>query len=60
MPHFWLVLVDPKTHITLWTLDEYVSVSGMQKSREKNFEDALDKLVGDLKVLTAQPSLVAK
>jgi hypothetical protein len=32
----------------------------MQKSREKNFEDALDKLVGDLKVLTAQPSLVAK
>ena len=57
VPQFGLMLMDPKTHIVLWTLDEHVSQGmGTQKTRDKNFEDALNKLVGDLKALTAQPA----
>jgi hypothetical protein len=53
-PHFWLVLRDPKTHVVLWTLEEYVPTVGLQKARDKKFDDALNTLVDDLKALTAQ------
>jgi hypothetical protein len=32
----------------------------MQKTRDKNFDATIDKLVGDLKALSAQPGAVAK
>jgi hypothetical protein len=60
VPQFGLVLIDPKTHIALWTLDENVPQGmGTQKSRDKGFEGAMNKLVADLKALTAQPAATA-
>ncbi len=53
---FRLVLLDPKTHIALWTLSESFVGSGTKNTRDKKFDDTIDKLVGDLKALTAQPA----
>jgi hypothetical protein len=55
-----LVLLDPKTHIALWTLMDTVHPFARQKTGEKNFDDAFSTLVGALKVLTAQPESTAK
>jgi hypothetical protein len=51
-----LVLLDPKTQTPLWTIYEPINVSGMQKTRDKNFNSTIAKLVDDLKALTAQPA----
>jgi hypothetical protein len=53
---FRLVLLDPKTHIALWTLSENFVGSGLKNTRDKKFSESINKLVGDLKVLVAQPA----
>jgi hypothetical protein len=59
-PQFRLVLLDPKTHILLWTLTTRVPEKrGFQKSRDRDFDEALVSLVNDLKKLTAQPTAPA-
>ena len=64
-PSFRLALLDPKTNIALWVMDEFlVDKPGLSMIREKNrdkaFDDAISKLVGDLKALTVQPAAVLK
>lgn len=49
-----LVLLDPKTNIALWTLNEKTSTTHMQKGRDQALADTISKLVVDLKALTAQ------
>jgi hypothetical protein len=56
---FKLVLVDPKTRIALWTVAEAVQPSARHKTGDQLFEDGLNKIVGDLKALTAQPAAPA-
>jgi hypothetical protein len=53
---FKLVLLDPKTQTPLWTIDEPIKITGLQKTRDKNFDDTINKLVSDLKALTAAPA----
>jgi hypothetical protein len=60
-PSFRLALLDPKTNVSLWVVDEFlVDKPGFSMIREKNrdkaFDDAIDRLVGDLKALTAAPA----
>ena len=60
VPTFRVALLDPKTNATLWVLDEPIvdkpSLSLiLKKNRDKLFDAAIDKLVSDLKVLTAAP-----
>jgi hypothetical protein len=57
---FKLEILDPKTRIVLWTVYEPVKIVGLQKTRDKNFDATIDKLVGDLKALSAQPAANAK
>jgi hypothetical protein len=57
IPQLKLALIDPKTHITLWTLNESTSIGHKQKGRDKSLQDTIAKLVGDLKALTAQPTV---
>lgn len=64
-PSFRLALLDPKTNIALWVMDEYlVDKPGLSMIREKNrdkaFDEAISKLVTDLKALTAQPAAAPK
>jgi hypothetical protein len=57
---FRLLLLDPKTQTPLWTLFEPMKVSGLQRTRDKNYDDTINKLVSDLVALTASPANSAK
>ena len=57
---FKLEILDPKTRIVLWTLYEPVKITGLQKTRDANFDATIDKLVGDLKALSSQAGANAK
>jgi len=59
-PQIELLLLDPKTHSVLWTLGQDVSVSHAQIGRNHALEEAIGKLIGDLKALTTQPAPAAK
>jgi hypothetical protein len=50
-----LVIIDPKTHITLWNLTEYVRGALLLGNRDKNFDQAMNTVVARLKALTAPP-----
>jgi hypothetical protein len=53
---FRLEILDPKTHIKLWALTEFVEAALLQGNRNKNFDKAMDALVSDVKILAAQPA----
>jgi hypothetical protein len=54
-----LVIIDPKTRITLWNLTEYVRGALLLGNRDKNFDQAMDTIVARLKGLTAPPTATA-
>jgi hypothetical protein len=63
-PSFRVALLDPKNGITLWILDEFLVDKPnlgliFKKNRDKVFDEAINKLVNDLKVLTAAPAVPA-
>lgn len=53
-PQFRLVILDPKTHVTLWGLTEHVQWARLRGNRDKNFDEAMTKIVNDLKSLDAR------
>jgi hypothetical protein len=55
---FRVVLRDPKTHVALWSVSEGIPL-GLKKTRDKGFDDAINKLIDDLQALTAQPAAAA-
>jgi hypothetical protein len=55
-----LVLLDTKTRIALWTFTESLQDAARQKTGDKNKRAAMNKLVEDLKSLTAQSASAAK
>ncbi|MGA8500598.1 MAG: hypothetical protein WB683_03550 [Candidatus Sulfotelmatobacter sp.] len=50
-----LVVIDPKTRITLWNLTEYVRGALLLGNRDKNFDQAMNTVVARLKALTTPP-----
>jgi hypothetical protein len=46
-----LVVIDPKTHVTLWTIAEYVRGAVLFGNRDKNFDQAMTTIVNRLKIL---------
>jgi hypothetical protein len=55
-PHFRLRILDPKTHIVLWSFIEIVPAgSGREASRRKAWDAALTKLVNDVRMIAVQP-----
>ena len=64
-PSFRVALLDPKSNVTLWVLDEFLVDKPnlgliFKKNRDKVFDEAINRLVTDLKTLTATPSEPAK
>jgi hypothetical protein len=55
-PQFRLVILDPKTHVVLWTFIEHVPSALLQGSRDKNFDQALAAIVEDIKNLASPPA----
>jgi hypothetical protein len=50
-----LVVIDPKTHVTLWNLTEYVRGAILLGNRDKNFDQAMNTVLGRLKTLMLSP-----
>jgi hypothetical protein len=55
-----LVIVDPKTHIALWTFIEHVQPWARESTGRKNFDQSMAKLVEDVKKLTATDATARK
>jgi hypothetical protein len=53
------VVVDPKTHLTLWSFTEYVRGAILLGNRDKNFDPAMNTVVGLMKQLLDQPPAAA-
>ena len=56
-----LVILDPRTHTTLWTISEYAQGAMLVSNRDKNLDQAMTTVIGRLKVLatSAPPGVVA-
>jgi len=51
-----LVIRDVKTHVIIWSISEYIKGAARSATYKKNAEEAVTKLVDDLKVLTTPSS----
>jgi hypothetical protein len=49
---FHLVILDPKTHVTLWAFTEYIENAILGSNREKHFEQGMESIVADAKSLS--------
>lgn len=47
-----LLMIDPKTHVTLWNLTEYVRGAVLLSNRDKNFDQAMNTIMGRMKVIS--------
>ena|ERR1700739_3614267 len=56
---FRLVIRDPKTNALLWAVSEHVQWAIMQGNRDKNFEQAMDRVVNDVQGLAARAAVVS-
>lgn len=60
MSQFKLVILDPKMHVTLWTVTKNIELAGRVKNREKNYDLAMEALVDDLKAVAGVTSVPAQ
>jgi hypothetical protein len=56
---FRLVIRDPKTNALLWAVNEHVQWAILQGNRDKNFEQAMDRVVNDVQGLAARAAVVS-
>jgi hypothetical protein len=54
-----LVVIDPKTHVTLWNFTEYVRGAILLGNRDKNFDQAMTIIVNRMKLLSTPPAVPA-
>ena len=52
-PQLKLVILDVKTRIMLWEITEHIEGAWRKSNLDKNFDEAMRRLVGDLKELAA-------
>ena len=59
-PQLNLTMNDPKTGVTLWTITEHIEPGGnSREANNRHFDEAIDRLVGDLKRLNLSPGEVS-
>ena len=56
LPMFRLVIFDRKTHYVLWALTESIDAANLQKTHDRNFDEALAAITLDLKRLASPPT----
>lgn len=54
-PQFRLAIIDPGTRIVLWVFTQHIEHALLQGNRDKNFDQALNSLVSDLRNVAGQP-----
>jgi hypothetical protein len=50
-----LLIMDPKTHFTLWSITEYVRGAVLLSNRDRNFDQAMNTIVNRVKTLMVLP-----
>ncbi len=50
-----LIIIDPKTHVTLWNFTEYVRGAILLSNRDKNFDRAMNTVVTRIKKVADTP-----
>lgn len=45
LPEFRLTIYDRKSHYILWTLNESIGVAALQRTHDRNFDQALEQLL---------------
>jgi len=50
-----VVVLDPKVHVALWSLTEYVRGALLLSNRDKNFDQAMNTIVNRMKNLVNPP-----
>jgi hypothetical protein len=56
LPMFRLVVYDAKTHYVLWALTESIDSAALQKTHDRNFDEALTNLANDFKAIGTSAS----
>lgn len=59
-PQIVLSLRDPKSNVLLWTLIRHIPCAILQRNRDKNFDQAMDYLLDDMKRLAEPPASAAQ
>lgn len=60
LPTLRLVILDRKTHYVLWALTESMEQANLQKTRDRNFDQALTALTLDWKKLTTSSTAATR
>lgn len=55
-PQFRLEIYDRKTHYVLWTLTQPIQWAILQKTHDRNFDDALAAIVSQFEALSGKPA----
>ena len=58
-PMFRLVVYDRKTHYVLWTVTENIELAMLQKTHDRNFDEALDRVLFRLLQAAGRPPATA-
>lgn len=54
--HLRLSIRDPKTNVLLWTLVEYAQAAILKGNRDRNLNQAMTLIVGELRALVTPPA----
>ena len=60
LPMLRLVVYDGKTHFVLWAMTETINEANLQKSHDRNFDDAVTAIAQDFRTLTAKAHAAAQ
>jgi hypothetical protein len=56
-PMFRLTVYDRKTHYVLWTITESIELAVLQKTHDRNFDQALTAVLSQFLAITGKPAL---
>jgi hypothetical protein len=59
LPMFRLVIFDRKTHYILWTVTQSIEVAYLQKTHDRNFDDALSAILAQFLQVAGKPPAAA-
>jgi hypothetical protein len=59
VPMFRLTVYDRKTHYVLWTFTQSIEVALLQKTHDRNFDDALNTILLEFESLTGKAQAAA-
>jgi hypothetical protein len=54
VPMFRLVVYDRKTHYVLWAFTESIQIALLQKTHDRNFDDALNAILNEFETLSGK------